>query len=226
MKRLIKNRPVCILLMMLAAVYLSFITVDLFFASLGLLSTFMKYSGMLLCLAIAMRLNNGAWDKRDSALLVVALFLTCVSDLFLLLLERPVPGLVAFCFVHLMYIRRYKPGFSKPAAAIVAFVLAGCLMAKILIDGFPIIVILGCLYGVLIVAVTMFAFAAPLPQVNRRLATAGMMMFLLCDIHVALFNTLTASNPYYPLASFFMWLFYLPAQVLLALSGYDYAEYA
>lgn len=226
MKRLIKNRPVCILLMMLAAVYLSFITVDLFFAGLGQLSTFMKYWGVLLCLAIAMFLNSGAWDKRDSALLVVTLFLTCLSDLFLLVLERAVPGLVIFCIVHLMYIRRYKPTFFKPAAAIVVFATAGCLMAEILIDGFPIIVILGCLYGVLIVAVTMFALAAPLPQVNRRLVTVGMTLFLLCDIHVALFNTLAASNSYYPLASFFMWLFYLPAQVLLALSGYNYAEYA
>ena len=224
MERLLKNHLVCVLLALLAAIYLSFLTADLFFAGLGHFSVLMKYLSILLCLATALVLNRGPWNKRDSALLISALSLTCISDLFLLLLNRTVPGLLTFCIVHLVYIRRYRASAFLPTAAIVALALAGCLTAEFLIGGFPIKYVLSGLYGVLLLSVTIFGFTAPLPRVNRQLVNIGMVLFLLCDIHVALFNILAASDPYYPFASFFMWLFYLPAQVSLALSGYSYTE--
>ena len=224
MKRLIENRSACVLLVLLAAAYLSFLAADLLFAGFGRFSVLLKYLSILLCLVTAILLNRGAWNKRDSALLLSALFLTCVSDFFLLLLNWPVPGLLAFCIVHLVYIRRYRPSAFFPAAAIVALVMAGCLAAEFLIGGFPLKYALSCLYGVLLLAVTIFGFTAPLPRANLHLVIAGMALFLLCDIHVALFNILAASDPYYPFASFLMWFFYLPSQVLLALSGYTYAD--
>lgn len=224
MKQLIKNRLSCVLLVLLAIAYLFFLTLDLFFDGLGSVSALMKYLSILLCLSIAVFLHRGAWNKRDSILLISALFLTCVADLFLLLLNRPVPGLFAFCIVHLIYIRRYRPTAFPPAAAILILAIAGCLTAECLIGGFPIKYILSCLYGVLLLTATIFGFTAPLPRTNRRWVKAGMALFVLCDIHVALFNILAASNSYYPFASFFIWFFYLPAQVALALSGHHYEE--
>lgn len=224
MKRLIKNRMSCVLLVLLAAAYLSYLAADLFFVGFGRFSILLKYLSVLLCLVTALHLNRGAWNKRDSALLISTLFLTCFADLFLLLLNLPVPGLLVFCIVHIIYIRRYRPAAFKPATSIVALVMAGCLAAEFLIGGFPLEYVLSCLYGALILTVTIFGFTAPLPRVNRHLVKVGMALFLLCDIHVALFNILAASDPYYPFASFFMWFFYLPAQVLLAFSGYTYAE--
>lgn len=224
MKRLIKNRLACGLLVLLAAVYLSFLAADLFFPGLGRFSVLMKYIGILLCLVAAIFLNRGAWSRRDSALLISALCLTCVADLFLLLLNQPVLGLLVFCAAHLVYILRYRPAAFKPAAVIVALAVAGCFAAESFMDGFPVKYVLSCLYGTLILAVTIFGFTAPLPRINRRLVTAGMTLFLLCDIHVALFNTLAAGHPYYPISAFLMWSFYLPAQALLALSAYCYVE--
>ncbi len=224
MKRLIENRSACVLLVLLAAAYLSYLAADLFFSGFGRFSVSLKYLSILLCLVTAILLNRGAGNKRDSALLLSALFLTCIADLFLLLLNQPVPGLLVFCIVHLIYIRRYRPSAFFPAAAIVALVMAGCLAAEFLIGGFPLKYALSCLYGALILAVTIFGFTAPLPRVNRHLVNLGMALFLLCDIHVALFNILAPNNPYYLFASFFMWFFYLPAQASLALSGYNYAE--
>ncbi len=217
-----KNRIVGVLLVLQAVVYITFLVADCFFAGLGLFSTFTKYLGILLCLAIAMLLRRGAWSKRDSVLLISALFFTSIADLFLLLLNRPITGLLFFCVVHLVYIRRYRPRLFYPAAAAALAVMVGCLAAGRLVPGFPIAQVMACLYCVLIATVTVCGFLSPLPRTNRRLVNTGMVLFLLCDVHVALFNVLDASNPYFPFAAFFMWFFYLPSQVALALSGYCY----
>lgn len=224
MKRPISRRLSCILLVLQAAIYLSFLAADLLWNGAGLVSVYLKYLSILLCLGIAVLLHRGAWNKRDSLLLICALFLTCVADLFLLLLYRPVPGLLAFCLVHLVYIRRYRPAAFLLAAAIAALAIAVCLTAEAVMGGPPAKYALSCLYGALILASTVFGFVSPLPQMNRCLVRTGMVLFLLCDIHVALFNVLAPGDAYYPFAAFLMWFFYLPAQVLLAISGYCFHE--
>lgn len=221
MERLLQNRAACALLALLAAVYLSFLAADLFFAGAGLFSMLMKYLGVLLCFALALLLRGSAWNKKDAALLITALLLTCVSDPFLLLLNLPVPGLLCFCAVHLCYIRRYRPRAFHIAVAIALTLAAGFLAAGLLTN-FPTKYALSGLYAGLLITATAFGFASPLPRANRRLVRAGMLLFLLCDLHVALFNTLPADNPYYPFAAFLMWFFYLPSQTLLALSAYRY----
>lgn len=217
MERIGKNRPVFALLVLQAALYVYFLTADLFFD--GVYSTQAKYLGILLCPAVAYILSRGAAQKRDSLLLIAALSCTCAADTFLLLLNKPVPGLVIFSVVHLIYIRRYCERASFPAAAIAAFLIAGCFAANALWPGFPFIQALACVYGSLLLTASLSGFTSTLPRVSRRFIIIGMSLFLLCDIHVALFNTLPPGNPYYPFAAFLMWFFYLPAQVLLALSG-------
>lgn len=222
MKWLLQNRPACAALALLAAVYLAFLAMDLFLPGMGLLSSLLKYAGILLCLITALLLHRSAWNRRDSALLVSALSLTAAADLFLLLLNRPIPGLLVFCAVHLIYIRRYRPALFFPAAAVVLVAASGCLAAALPVPGFPAEIALAGLYGALLLTVAVCSACSALPRVNRRLAVAGMALFLLCDIHVALFNMLSAGSFYYPFASLLMWFFYLPAQGLLAVSGYDY----
>ena len=52
----------------------------------------------------------------------------------------------------------------------------------------------------------------------RRFAL-GLTLFVGCDACVGLFNALPAHSPLYPAVSVGMWLFYLPSQVLIALSA-------
>lgn len=215
-----KNSPVFALLVLQAALYLYFLTADLFFVG-SYSSTLAKYLSILLCPAVAYLLSHGTADKRDSRLLIAALSLTCAADAFLLLLNRPIPGLIIFCIVHLVYIRRYRKRASISATAIAAFLIAGCFVANALLRAFPLTQALGCVYGLLLLSASLSGFSAPLPKISRRFIITGMILFLLCDIHVALFNALPPDNPYYPFAAFLMWFFYLPAQVLLALSGSD-----
>ena len=217
MERIRKNRPVFALLVLQTALYVYFLAADLFFD--GVYSTQAKYLSILLCPAVAYLLSRSVADKRDSTLLIAALSFTCAADAFLLLLNKPVPGLIIFCVVHLIYIRRYRKQLSYPAAATAGFLIAGCFAANALLRDFPLSQALGCVYGLLLLSASLSAFTAPLPEINRRFIVIGMSLFLLCDMHVALFNTLPAGNPYYPFAAFLMWFLYLPAQVLLALSG-------
>jgi hypothetical protein len=222
-KQLLNNRPVCMLLVLQAFLYISFLAVDLFFPRWSILSGYMKYAGILLCVLIALLLHRRSWNRKDSTLLISALGFTAAADLFLLLLYLPVPGLLAFFAVHLIYIRRLRPSLLKPAAAVVLIAAAGCAAAYRLVPGFPVEFVLAGLYAALILAVASSSVKAALPRINRRLVVAGMALFLLCDIHVALFNTLAPGSPYYLFSAFLMWFFYLPAQALLALSGHDYA---
>lgn len=223
MKQLLKHRPACVLLTLQGLLYCSFLAVDLFFPGLGMLSGAMKYTGILLCVLLAVLLHRSCWNRRDSILLISALSFTALADLFLLLLYRPVPGLLAFFAAHLLHIRRLRPAAFPPAAAVALAVTAGCAAAYFLAHAFQAEYALAGLYAVLILTASACSLRAALPRTNRRLVIAGMALFLLCDIHVALFNTLAAENPYYPFASFFMWFYYLPAQALLALSGYGFA---
>lgn len=223
---LFQHRWVRVLLVLQTAVYMSFLLADLFFAGAGLLSTALKYLSILLCLATAIALRRHSWNRRDSALLIAALSFTCVADLFLLILGWPVPGLLAFCAVQGLYIRRYRPILFAPAAAIILLIGLATLTTKLLIPGFPTLQVLSGLYGALILTVTACGFFSPLPRLNRRLVCIGMILFLLCDIHVALFNMLVADNPYFPFAAFLMWFFYLPAQVLLSCSSLHFADIA
>lgn len=223
MKQLMKHRLACALIVLLATVDLAFLVVDLFHLSMGLFSNLLKYAGILLCLIVTLILHRSAWNSLDAALLASALFLTAAADLFLLLLNKPIAGLLLFCAVHLIYIRRYRPAVFLPAAIVVLVVAAGCLAGALLAPGFPAKNALACLYGALLLSVAACSVCSDLPRANRRLAIAGMALFLLCDIHVALFNTLDIGNFYYPYASFLMWFFYLPSQALLAISALDYS---
>lgn len=224
MKRLKENRPVCALLIVEAALYIAFLAADLFFGGWGIVSSILKYAGILLCVVIAALLRRNSWDRQDSIYLLCALVFTCAADLFLLLLNKPVYGIVLFCMAHLLYIRRYRAAWFTPAAYITLSAIAVCLAAGSFTTAFPLRNALAMLYGVLLVSVFILAGTSPLPRINRRLVMTGMALFLLCDIHVALFNILSASHPYYPFAAFFMWFFYLPSQVLLAVSEYAYAD--
>ena len=53
---------------------------------------------------------------------------------------------------------------------------------------------------------------------RQRAFALGLTLFVGCDTCVGLFNVLPAGSPLYFPASVGMWLFYLPSQVLIALS--------
>jgi len=69
------------------------------------------------------------------------------------------------------------------------------------------------------------------PYPNNHLIAWGMVLFLLCDINVALFNIYRLTSISSGIISHLhsvsrplIWLFYLPSQAFLSLSGYDFKK--
>ena len=83
------------------------------------------------------------------------------------------------------------------------------------------VVVLALLYGALF-AVNIFVNAkARRPKINYILVMVGLIFFALCDVNVMLFNLqqYTGASFEFPAAFALIWIFYLPSQVLLAISS-------
>ena len=62
-----------------------------------------------------------------------------------------------------------------------------------------------------------------LPKRNRALVLTGLLLFSLCDVNVLLFNLPNYINVEIPSWTFYLiWFFYIPAQVLLAISAVSF----
>ncbi|MBR5755697.1 MAG: hypothetical protein IKX97_07780, partial [Erysipelotrichaceae bacterium] len=59
-------------------------------------------------------------------------------------------------------------------------------------------------------------FVSSLSGNVSRLYSVGLFLFVLCDVCVGLHNLLPAGKPY-DIATFLMWVFYLPSQVLISI---------
>ena len=155
-----------------------------------------------------------------------------LSDYFLVLARNYPVGVFTFCFVHMAYLLRVSPSHPKSAACIAATVAAGVVLYAIFAvwtPGVDPLLFLGGVYAAL------FAqnFAAHirycrrdtpgrLPKANRILMLAGLMLFALCDVHVLLFNLhrfLEVPQALTDWANAWIWVFYVPSQMLLALSA-------
>lgn len=228
--------------------YVAFLFLDLKGDRISL-STGIKFGVILLCFAytILTREGNGS---RDLSLVRFALFFTLVSDFIILLLpeEAYLAGILTFIIVQQLYGIRLKGsdnhsrGLPESRGAYTSLLLR---LGIQLITAASILLLLS-LVGVsmdrlLIASVFYFvclvhnvvnsiriAVRRPFTTSNALFAT-GLVLFLLCDINVGLFN-MAAFIPYsgewvqlvYRFATILMWTFYAPSQVLITLSAAKY----
>ena len=197
----------------------------------------MKYFSIILCFLLAWSLSPNPINKLDYYLLQLGLFLTLFADLCLLLLNIFPLGIAMFCLVQITYSIRYNHDHFK---RLIKFFLAAAfiiIMTYILLDRsnihldlvFPISLFYAlCLFTSVITALRGF-IKKTYPSPNKYFILIGMLLFLLCDINVGIFNV---TNLIYPssttitqlslISGFLMWFFYLPSQLLLSLSGCNY----
>lgn len=207
------RRALVIFLALEAIVYTAFLTWDLTVGGRG--SNPIKFAGILLCLGYALYLSR----RGGSRLVPAALTITALADVFLLLLDTHYAlGVVLFCLVQGLYLVRIVRWGGRPLWGLRAALF---LLALLVLKG------LGLLIPLNILALFYFSnfFCNALASLScsgwsMRLFSIGLWLFLCCDLCVGLFQ-----NPQLvpPAVSAFvsvgMWLFYLPAQVLIALSG-------
>lgn len=196
------------------ALYLSFLCLDLFHRGAG--TTAPKYAAILLCAAMALA---GALRGGDR-LVAAALVLTVCADLFLLVLNRwYLVGILFFYGVQVLYLVRICIANGGQALLLPRMVLFVLLLLILLRTGFftPESAA-GALY------VTHFLFntaqALELKGAWSRLFAWGLLLYLCCDLCVAVFNAPQLFPGFLrEPARVGMWLFYLPGQVLIVLSG-------
>jgi len=219
MKQLFKYRIHLVLIACIALLYVSFLSLDILTHTRPMLSLQLKYLSMVLCFLLAISLHKRSANKNDSKYVIIALIFTLIADIFLLFTTNDIAGIFFFCLAQLTYLKRYNFKFFTfglclaPVAIAVYFFTS--IAALFVIAGFYAILILTCFVS---------TFYTQLPRFNLICVRLGMFLFILCDIHVALFNQLPRNVAYHQIASVAMWFFYLPSQVLLALSAYHDRE--
>ncbi len=177
-----------------------------------------KYASICLCVAAVLVLTKGQWLMR------MALFLTLLADTFLLLLDRQyLIGVLCFCAVQLLYAVRLSKRSGKYAAAVRLMSYGAALLV---LYALRLLEPLTAAAALSFTQLTVNAVMAQRKQDKRKsdwMTAWGLTLFLACDICVGLYNI----KAYVPIwvcseaVSIGMWLFYLPAQVLLVLSAYE-----
>ena len=214
MKHIFKNQLNVILIIGIIILYAAFLSLDLFSTPRTIESRHLKYASIVLCFLLAASLHHQSVNKQDSKYVVLALLFTMTADIFLLFTNHKITGVIFFCLVQLTYLKRYHRRFFK--AGICFAVIAP--FAYLLLPFQPLYIVAG-LYAILIFSCFLSTSHAKLPKFNLYCVKIGMILFILCDIFVAFYNQLSTSSNYYRLVTVAMWLFYLPAQLLLAMSA-------
>ncbi len=193
--------------------YFAFLTLDL--TGRGGDTIPIKYFGVLLCLGFALLACvrwGGDW------LVPPALALTAGADWFLLVRnDHYAVGIILFLCVQTVYFLRLRRAGAPAAYPLRAgLALAAGLGLYLLNMASPVNLLAG-LYFSQLLSNTIPAWTRRGRQ--RRIFAAGLTLFAGCDLCVGLFNVLPPSAPLYPVSSVGMWFFYLPSQVLIALSA-------
>lgn len=227
-----------ILLMIIGVLYFIFLYMDLFNIETFIFSDMIKFICIILCFIISILTREHALCNKDVSLLQTGLFITILADLFLLILDNYyILGITLFCIVQIIYSIRYeaKKASSTIRKFIIIFlaILIGYTAINIFIMKVDFLFMIGSYYAICLLTSLTKAIKAYkyeiYPNPNGQMIALGMTLFLMCDVNVALYNiigfiSLTGKfiNLLYDISSISMWLFYLPSQVLLSLSGYKF----
>ena len=202
-------------LLLEGGVYAPFLAWDLLIGGPG--SNPVKFFGILLCLAFALWAGSLPGGER---LMGPALALTAAADVFLLLLDRDyLAGVALFCLVQLCYaVRIYRGSGGRSWRGLRLGLSLAALAALFALKLLTPLNALALVYFSNFLCNALSSLACP--GGRARLFSAGLWLFLCCDVCVAAFQNPALVPP--ALAAFArvgMWLFYLPGQVLLALSA-------
>ncbi len=226
-----KNRTgIFIWLGLETALYLLFLCLD--FMGNRNVSNVVKFVSILICFLGFSLFYRREKEKRESWILLALLF-SVFADVFLLFTPFFLPGVISFLVVQsflMIYLAQiHNVSLNRQIGIRVglALVILGLLfLGDFLVDALLIAV---CFY------ITAFAcnvvlgiYGAEKKKVIGMdfILMLGLILFFLCDINVGIYNlSLYWENESGMLSfltdvsSFAMWFFYLPGQVLIALSG-------
>lgn len=199
-------------------------------------SALLKRINVILAASIAWSAGRDRLSPRDSVMMKIIFLFICLAESAFAFRWREA-GICLFAVCQILLAVRHSTGLfyglnhagilQKKRLLIISLVIIAMLAAfpillnKIIIIHKPVFIVY--LYGLLL-SVSLWAGLANsilgmLPGKNSGMAAAGMICFYCCDVLVGLDAVLEAGLPWL-MANSFIWIFYIPALVLLALSSY------
>lgn len=236
-KNNLRKNFILLFLLIELVLYITFLYQDLSQQGSILISMNLKYIGIIICFLFSLLFYPWKNATLDCMLLRCALLFTVISDWYIVMRDSYFYGLITFCIVQLLYLIRLHCWRKEQGIRtfLISYILRNILFTliitgvliffKITLDE---LVFTAIFYFVSIIFNTMDAIRIQLKEKEKsyQLYAVGMVLFLLCDINVGLFNLSdfmvvegTWFNKIYEFAAIAMWLFYLPAQVVISLSG-------
>lgn len=201
--------------------YILFILMDCFFPEMGKASMDLKYMGIVLCFFYVICLLPKDTETEDTVLVQTAIFFTLLADTFLVKLGRSEAGVACFIMVQICYFYRLHKGHSKSIFWNCAIFGLLYLVLDICLEQIEFVVVLALFYIITLIRNVWDSLWLS----ENRLFQLGLILFLLCDLSVGLYNVpgfVAVPQWYhayiYPAVAVLMWAFYLPSQVLLCLS--------
>ena len=189
------------------ALYAMFLVLDL--VGQGSRAVPLKYGGVLLCLAFSL--------LGTDRLVPLALALTAGADWFLLVRnDHYALGIALFLCVQAVYALRLCAGGAGSAFVLRAALALGAGLGAWAAGLTALVELLAALYFSQLLSNALLAWT--LRGERRRAFALGLTLFVGCDVCVGLFNARIGGLALYYFAAVGMWLFYLPSQVLIALS--------
>lgn len=195
-----------------AVLYLSFLSLDL--AGRGEDTLWLKYVGIILCLLFALFCSLQEGDR----LVAPALLFTAGADWFLLVRnDHLLLGVALFlCVQGLYFLRLHRAGGCRKLLWLRLALAVVSTLAPLLIPGMASpLNLLAMFYFSQLLSNTILAWTLP----SMRFFALGLTLFVGCDLCVGLFNAFALSPAVFSVVSVGMWFFYLPSQVLIALSA-------
>ncbi|NLY47538.1 MAG: hypothetical protein GX059_00745 [Clostridiales bacterium] len=218
--------------------YLTFLSFDIRNTGVGI-STGVKFAVVVLCFLYVITSNNT--KSKDYIYLCLAITFTVISDCLILYTEYYLYGVITFTAaqqlhgIRLDILREREEGNPINRSRTLALrllsqiVLGTVVYAMLMLAGVgnDALLAVSILYFISlcfnVIRSIMLCFHGKSRDI--RLFAWGMVLFLLCDINVGIFNLSGFINVgpvyevLYGISSISMWLFYAPSQVLIVLSG-------
>nr|WP_308742328.1 lysoplasmalogenase family protein [uncultured Anaerocolumna sp.] len=228
--------------------YGTFMYLDIFDQKANL-SMYIKFFSIFLCFLFVLLYYRTSkqtkvekYDNTNNSylgihILRIAMFFTLLSDLFILVLEYYTAGILTFIIVQLLYLILISSWISsgKTIKTILMRVIGTGLITVLIVILYrfqePEVkseLIFGIYYFILFLsnAIDAIGILFRSKRKHRILFACGLLAYFLCDINVAIFNMKdyltineTIYSQIYNFSAIAMWMFYLPGQVAIALSG-------
>jgi len=187
----------------------------------------LKFICICACFVVSLVSYRFCFSKRDCKFLIAGMFLTVVSDFFLVLRDMDYAGYYIFFLVHAVYILRVSADYRRSLK-----IMAGIAVCFVpFYFAYDLIIATAAVYAgffIYDVVANINVYKngnIEFPRVNRAVILAGLILFMICDLNIIFFNLPRyfsvpkyVADRVYPI----IWVSYLSSQVLLSVSAFKF----